>query len=111
MEEVAVIPYTDIPHFSKSSAVGHANELVIGKLERKTVGAMNGRYHYYEVKSLNVVTIPVRVMQTLRIDKLIITNTSGAVNVDLNPCELMVNTDHIKLVGTNPLMGPNNNES
>lgn len=110
MEEVAVIPYTDIPHFSKSSAVGHANELVIGKLEGKTVVAMKGRYHYYEGYSLDEVTFPVRVMQALGIDKLIITNSCGAVNVDFNPGELMVITDHINLVGTNPLMGPNNDE-
>src|SRR5690625_1664608 len=99
MEEVAVIPYTDIPHFSKSSAVGHANELVIGKLEGKTVVAMKGRYHYYEGYSLDEVTFPVRVMQALGIDKLIITNSCGAVNVDFNPGELMVITYHINLVG------------
>ncbi|MEI3607569.1 purine-nucleoside phosphorylase [Pseudogracilibacillus sp. SE30717A] len=110
MEDATVIPYADIPHFSKSSAVGHANELVIGKMEGKIVVAMKGRYHYYEGYSLDEVTFPVRVMQALGIDKLIITNACGAVNTDFNPGELMLITDHINLVGTNPLIGKNNDD-
>lgn len=110
MEDAVVIPYAEIPHFSKSDAVGHANELVIGKMEGKTVVAMKGRYHYYEGYSLDEVTFPVRVMQALGIDKLIITNACGAVNTDFNPGELMLITDHINLVGTNPLIGKNNDD-
>lgn len=110
LEDAVVIPYTDIPHFTKSSAVGHANELVIGTMNGKTIVAMKGRYHYYEGYSLDEVTFPVRVMQALGIDKLIITNACGAVNTDFNPGELMLITDHINLVGTNPLIGPNNDD-
>lgn len=110
MEDAVVIPYEEIPFFSKSDAVGHANELVIGKMEGKVVVAMKGRYHYYEGYSLDEVTFPVRVMQALGIDKLIITNACGAVNTDFNPGELMLITDHINLVGTNPLIGKNNDD-
>src|SRR5690625_2267476 len=110
MKDADVIPYEDIPHFSKSDAEGHANELVIGELEGKKIVAMKGRYHYYEGHSLDEVTFPVRVMQALGIESLIITNSCGAVNTDFNPGELMLITDHINLVGTNPLIGKNNEE-
>ncbi|MFJ7934036.1 purine-nucleoside phosphorylase [Sporosarcina sp. NPDC096371] len=110
IENSVVIPYEDIPFFSKSAAVGHANELVIGQLEGKTVVAMKGRYHFYEGYSLDEVTFPVRVMKALGIDKLIITNACGAVNTDFNPGELMLITDHINLVGINPLIGKNNDD-
>jgi len=110
IENSVVIPYEDIPFFSESAAVGHANELVIGQLEGKTVVAMKGRYHFYEGYSLDEVTFPVRVMKALGIDKLIITNACGAVNTEFNPGELMLITDHINLVGINPLIGKNNDD-
>ncbi|WP_342514042.1 purine-nucleoside phosphorylase [Sporosarcina sp. FSL K6-1522] len=110
IENSVVIPYEDIPFFSKSDAVGHANELVIGQLAGKTVVAMKGRYHFYEGYSLDEVTFPVRVMKALGIDKLIITNACGAVNTDFNPGELMLITDHLNLVGINPLIGKNNDD-
>ncbi|MGE6541238.1 purine-nucleoside phosphorylase [Bacillus luti] len=104
------IPYSEIPHFAKSEAVGHANELVIGELKGKTVVAMKGRFHYYEGFALDEVTFPVRVMKALGVENLIITNACGAVNTSFNPGDLMLITDHINLVGTNPLIGPNNDE-
>ena len=110
IENSVVIPYENIPFFSESAAVGHANELVIGQLQGKTVVAMKGRYHFYEGYSLDEVTFPVRVMKALGIDKLIITNACGAVNTDFNPGELMLITDHINLVGINPLIGKNNDD-
>lgn len=110
IENGVVIPYEDIPFFSKSDAVGHANELVIGNLEGKTVVAMKGRYHFYEGYSLDEVTFPVRVMKALGIEKLIVTNACGAVNTDFNPGELMLITDHLNLVGINPLIGKNNDD-
>ena len=102
------IPYSEIPHFAKSEAIGHANELVIGELNGKIVAAMKGRFHYYEGYSLDEVTFPVRVMKALGIEKVIITNACGAVNTSFNPGDLMLITDHINLVATNPLIGPNN---
>lgn len=104
------IPYGEIPHFSKSEAVGHANELVIGELEGKTIVAMKGRYHYYEGYSLQEVTFPVRVLKALGIEKLVITNACGAINTDFEAGELMLITDHLNLVGSNPLIGKNNDE-
>lgn len=110
IEDSITIPYAEIPHFTTSSAVGHANELVIGKLNGKTVAAMKGRYHYYEGYSLEEVTFPVRVMKALGIEDLIITNACGSVNKNFNPGDLMLITDHLNLTGTNPLIGPNHEE-
>jgi purine-nucleoside phosphorylase len=110
IENPVTIPYENIPFFSKSDAVGHANELVIGELEGKQVVAMKGRYHYYEGYTLDEVTFPVRVMKALGVVNLVITNACGAINTDFNPGELMLITDHINLVGTNPLIGKNNSE-
>ncbi|XKM14535.1 purine-nucleoside phosphorylase [Orbaceae bacterium ac157xtp] len=110
LENAVHIPYNDIPHFARSEAVGHANELVIGESAGKTVIAMKGRFHYYEGFSLDQVTFPVRVMKMLGVEKLIITNACGAVNTSFAPGDLMLITDHINLTANNPLMGPNNNE-
>ncbi|TRZ39479.1 purine-nucleoside phosphorylase [Niallia circulans] len=110
IENPLIIPYSEIPHFAKSAAVGHANELVIGNLNGKTVLAMKGRFHYYEGFTLDEVTFPVRVMKALGVEELIITNACGAINTSFNPGDLMLITDHLNLVGTNPLIGPNNAE-
>lgn len=108
--DAIVIPYTDIPYFAKSLAVGHANELVIGQLENKTVVAMKGRFHYYEGSNLDEITFPIRVMKYLGVQKLFITNAGGAVNTKYKPGDLMLLSDHINLTGANPLMGSNNDE-
>lgn len=110
IENSVSIPYSEIPHFAKSEAVGHANEMVIGELNGKTVVAMKGRFHYYEGFTLDEVTFPVRVLKALGVENLILTNACGAVNTDFKPGDLMLITDHINLVGTNPLIGPNNSE-
>lgn len=110
LENATRISYNEIPHFARSEAVGHANELVIGEIAGKVVVAMKGRFHYYEGYSLDQVTFPVRVMKMLGIKKLIITNACGAVNTNFKPGDLMLITDHINLTGNNPLMGPNNPE-
>ncbi|WP_145046817.1 purine-nucleoside phosphorylase [Paenibacillus xylanexedens] len=110
IQNATVIPYSEIPYFAKSEAVGHANELVIGELMGKTVVAMKGRLHYYEGFTLEEVTFPVRMMKALGVEQLIITNACGAINTSFVPGQLMIITDHINLVGNNPLMGPNNPE-
>lgn len=104
------ISYADIPGFPVSTVEGHAGQLVIGELEGKTVLAMQGRFHYYEGYSLEDVTFPVRVMNELQIDKLIVTNAAGGVNSGFEPGDLMMITDHINNVGINPLIGPNDSE-
>jgi len=111
IEDAVVIPYADIPGFIKPEGVGgHSNELVLGRLQGKSVVAMKGRYHYYEGYSLDEVTFPVRVIKALGAEHLIITNSCGAVNTNFSPGELMLITDHINLVGTNPLIGKNNDD-
>ncbi|WP_434749872.1 purine-nucleoside phosphorylase [Paenibacillus amylolyticus] len=108
IENATVIPYTEIPYFAQSEAIGHANELVIGELMGKTVVAMKGRLHYYEGFTLDEVTFPVRIMKALGVEQLIVTNACGAVNTSFELGQLMLITDHINLVGNNPLIGPNN---
>ncbi len=105
-----VIPYRDIPKFPVSTVVGHKGELVIGKLSGKTVVAMRGRAHYYEGYSMQRVTLPIRVMRTLGVDTLIVTNAAGGVNAAFHAGNLMLITDHINFIGMtglNPLRGPN----
>lgn len=108
MTDSIKIPYADIPHFAKSGAIGHANELVIGELNGKSVIAMKGRFHYYEGFTLDEVTFPVRVMKALGVEKIIVTNACGAINTSFKPGDLMIIDDHINLVANNPLIGPNN---
>lgn len=101
------IPYNEIPGFPVSTVEGHAGQLVCGQLSGVEVIAMQGRFHYYEGYSMDKVTFPVRVMKELGIEKLIVTNAAGGVNESFEPGDLMIITDHINNMGTNPLIGPN----
>ena len=106
-EEAVGIPYEEIPGFMRSTAQGHAGRLVIGKVEDVPVLAMQGRVHYYEGYSLEEVTFPVRTFKLLGAKTLILTNASGGINVQLSQGTLMVISDHLNLMGDNPLRGPN----
>ena len=106
-EEAVSIPYEEIPGFVRSTAQGHAGRLVIGKVDSVPVLAMQGRVHYYEGYSLEEVTFPVRTFGLLGIKTLILTNAAGGVNVQLTQGALMVISDHVNLMGVNPLRGPN----
>ena len=106
-EEAVVIPYDDIPGFVRSTAQGHAGRLVIGKVDGIPVLAMQGRLHYYEGYSLEEVTFPIRVFGLLGIKTVVLTNASGGINVEFTEGALMVITDHVNLMGVNPLRGPN----
>ena len=110
MEEATHFSFEMIPHFVKPTAEGHKGELIVGKLNGVDVILLNGRYHYYEGYTLEQVTFPVRVMKLLGVDKIILTNSCGAINKNFKPGELMLITDHINLVANNPLMGKNLNE-
>lgn len=110
IEEAVVIPYNDIPHFPISTVVGHAGQLVYGRLAGKYVLAMQGRFHYYEGNDMETVTYPVRVMAALGVESLIVTNAAGGVNEGFTPGNLMLITDHINFMGTNPLIGPNDDQ-
>lgn len=105
--DATAIPYQEIPGFASSTAQGHAGRLVIGKVEQINLVAMQGRVHFYEGYSLEQVTFPIRTFKLLGIDTLILTNASGGVNVQLSQGALMVISDHLNLMGVNPLRGPN----
>jgi purine-nucleoside phosphorylase len=105
--ESTAIPYQEIPGFVSSTAQGHAGRLVIGRVEKNNVVAMQGRVHFYEGYSLEQVTFPIRTFKLLGIDTLILTNASGGVNVQLSQGALMVISDHLNLMGVNPLRGQN----
>lgn len=107
------IPYREIPHFPVSTVEGHTGRLVIGQLEGQTVMVMQGRVHYYEGYSMAQVTFPVRVMQIMGIETLIVTNAAGGLDPEFNPGDVMLINDHINLIGMsglNPLRGPNLDE-
>src|SRR6185436_132555 len=106
-EEAVGIPYEDIPGFVRSTAQGHAGRLVIGKIDSVPVLAMQGRVHYYEGYSLEEVTFPVRTFGLLGVKTLVLTNAAGGINVQLTQGALMVLSDHLNLMGVNPLRGPN----
>ncbi|ADU30051.1 purine-nucleoside phosphorylase [Evansella cellulosilytica] len=101
------IPYSDIPGFPKSTVAGHKGQLVFGDIEGVQVVAMQGRFHYYEGYSMELVTLPVRVMKELGVQTIIVTNAAGGVNTSYQPGDLMLIKDHINFFGTNPLIGPN----
>lgn len=110
VQNADVIPYKEIPHWPISTVHGHAGELYLGDFEGQSVMMMRGRSHYYEGYSLTKITLPVRVMQLLGVEILIVTNAAGGMNATYTPGELMLITDHINFVGmagNNPLMGPN----
>lgn len=106
-EEAVGIPYEEIPGFARSTAQGHAGRLVIGNVDSVPVLAMQGRVHYYEGYSLEEVTFPVRTFSLLGVKTIVLTNAAGGINVELSQGALMVISDHLNLMGVNPLRGPN----
>lgn len=109
IEEKIVIPYAEIPNFSKSTAVGHKGNLIAGLLSGRFVLAMQGRFHYYEGYPMEQVTLPVRVMKLLGIKYLFVSNAAGGVNFNYRRGDLMIIKDHINLL-PNPLIGKNMDE-
>jgi purine-nucleoside phosphorylase len=108
-----IIPYADIPNWPVSTIHGHAGKLLIGTLAGVPTMVMQGRAHYYEGYSIDQVTLPIRVMQRMKIGTIILTNAAGAINPKYQPGDVMVLSDHIGLIGMagmNPLRGPNLDE-
>jgi purine-nucleoside phosphorylase len=101
------ISYERIPGWRRSTAPGHAGQLVVGSLEGKTVAVMQGRLHYYEGYDIEEVVFPIRVFRAWGIDTLILTNACGGLNPSYQAGDLMVLSDHINFMATNPLRGPN----
>lgn len=110
VETEAVVPYGEIPHFPLATVEGHVGRLVAGRLAGQSVIVMQGRAHYYEGYSMAQVTLPVRVMQLLGVEILVVTNAAGGTNPAFRSGDVMVIADHINLIGMaglNPLRGPN----
>jgi purine-nucleoside phosphorylase len=113
VENAQIIPFGDLPHWPVSTVMGHSGQLVTGNLEGQPVFVLQGRVHYYEGYSMSQVTLPVRVMQLLKIEILIVTNAAGGINPAFAPGDVMLITDHLNLAGMsglNPLIGPNLDE-
>lgn len=106
----AAIDYGDIPHFLKSTAVGHQGRLICGRLNGVPVVAMQGRFHCYEGYSAERATFPVRVMKALGIELLVVSNAAGGLNPNYACGDVMVIEDHINLLNRNPLIGVNDDE-
>ncbi len=101
------IGYADIPHFPVSTVRGHGGTLLFGELNGKKIIVMSGRFHFYEGYSAQQVIYPIRVMKTLGVQTIFISNAAGGVNPDFNVGDLMLITDHISLFIVNPLIGKN----
>jgi purine-nucleoside phosphorylase len=101
------LPYLQIPHWPPAGVVGHAGTLVAGELCGRQVAVLSGRAHFYEGYDLRRSTFPIRVLGVLGVKTLILTNAAGGINTSFESGALMVIDDHINLVGTNPLIGPN----
>ncbi|MBN2386797.1 MAG: purine-nucleoside phosphorylase [Anaerolineales bacterium] len=113
VEDASILPYQELPDWPTSTVEGHSGRLVIGQLEEQAILVMQGRVHYYEGYSMAQVTLPIRVMQRLGVEILIVTNAAGAINPDFVPGDVMLIVDNLNLVGMmglNPLIGPNLDE-
>ncbi len=107
LENSVRIPYEEIPNFARSTVEGHAGELVLGESRGIAVAAQQGRFHYYEGYSMEQVMFPMRTFGRMGIENVILTNAAGSLNTDVPPGSLMLITDHLNLMGINPLRGPN----
>ena len=110
VEEAETVSYEEIPHFSTSTAPGHAGRLIVGRLAGQTVVVMQGRNHFYEGYTAEETTFPIRVLRRLGVGRLILTNAAGGVNPGFLAGDLMLIVDHLNFVGMaghNPLIGPN----
>jgi purine-nucleoside phosphorylase len=101
------VPFTNIPFFARSTAVGHAGQMVIGNAASVPVIAMQGRVHLYEGYSAREVAFPIRVLDQMDIHAVVLTNAAGGINLEYKQGALVVITDHLNLQGFNPLTGPN----
>jgi purine-nucleoside phosphorylase len=107
LENETVIPFTEIPHFAVSTVESHAGEMHIGTLAGRAAAVMKGRVHYYEGYTMKQVAFPVRVLKAIGCDTLVITNACGGMNSNMKSGDIVITTDHINLMGDNPLIGPN----
>jgi purine-nucleoside phosphorylase len=106
LQDAVAIPYGEIPGFALSTVEGHVGRLVLGRVEGVPVAAMQGRFHYYEGYSFDEVIFPMRTFGALGVKSVIVTNASGGINISFDQGALMVISDHLNLMGVNPLRGP-----
>ena len=107
LTDAARVPYAEIPAFPQSTAIGHAGRLVVGNAGAVPVAAMQGRVHLYEGYSAQEVTFPIRVFARMGINRIVVTNAAGGINLGYSQGALVLIRDHINLQGANPLVGPN----
>ncbi len=107
IETQMMIPYRDIPHFMPTTVEGHQGNMILGKVGGKNIVALQGRNHFYEGHSMETVVFPTRVLALMGIEILFLTNSAGGLGDGMQSGDFMIIEDHINLVGTNPLMGPN----
>ncbi|GJM33313.1 MAG: purine nucleoside phosphorylase [Saprospiraceae bacterium] len=107
IEQAIKLPFSDIPHFPVTTVAGHQGQIITGNLNGKQVLVMQGRIHYYEGYSMKEVIFPLRMMQLLGIKNLMVTNASGGLHADFRPGDICLITDHLNLMGVDPLRGPN----
>src|SRR6266404_2265529 len=101
------IPFEAIPNFARSTVEGHPGRLVLGELDGVAVVVQQGRFHYYEGYEMEQILLPVRAFGLMGDANVILTNAAGSLNDDMKPGSLMMITDHLNLIGVNPLRGPN----
>ena len=107
LQESVATPYTALPHWPASNVVGHAGRLVVGTVSGKRVAALSGRVHFYEGHPMATVVFATRVMGRLGVKQIILTNAAGGINTTFAQGALMIIDDHINMLGSNPLVGPN----
>ena len=107
LADAVACAYAEVPHWPASAVVGHAGELVVGRIAEKRVAALSGRAHFYEGHDLRTVTFGIRALGAYGVRTLILTNAAGGIRLDLTPGTLMVIDDHLNFLGSNPLVGPN----
>jgi purine-nucleoside phosphorylase len=105
--DAIAVPYAELPHWPTATVVGHAGRLVIGTVGAKRVAVLAGRVHYYEGHTLGTVVFATRVMARLGVKNIVLTNAAGGINATFSEGALMVIDDHINLMGSNPLIGAN----
>lgn len=110
IEVESKLSYQNIPYFAVSTTPGHEGGLILGRLVGKMIMAMQGRFHFYEGYSLEEITFPLRVMKYMGVNVIIESNAAGGMNPNFKAGDLMVITDHINLIGNNPLIGPNDDK-
>ena len=110
LEDAVAVPYADIPGFPPSTVPGHAGRFVLGSVDGVPVACMQGRFHLYEGHAPAVVKLPIRTFAALGVEALLLTNAAGSLRAEAPPGSLMLITDHLNFMWTNPLLGPNDDD-